>query len=253
MLVTVGVVVLGGVGVVLYTPQPATRTMAELRDAGITDGQRLVIECPERLTKQTVRRINANQPGLLRPKQSYARVARTARCFNPDGGVCFRPSDGLVRVGNLEGKLVVPSLRHDLTGVDLDAGIDDSTGEGDTVDDSWQYRLDDCRVYTCPQYDAMVDAGQRTNPFANNFCGALNRLALVPSPCMIPNGWRADGGWCEEECGQVDCRATGPLGLPDGGPRWNGFNVMPREYAVGADCVPVECSVVAGDVPQEWL
>ena len=76
---------------------------------------------------------------------------------------------------------------------------------------------------------------------------------MKPSPCMLPNGWRADGGWCEESCGVVDCRGVGPYGEMDGGPRWRGFNVTPRDYAVGADCVPVECSVVAGDVPQEWL
>ena len=81
MLVSAGVFLLGGVGVLVYTPQPASRTMLDLKDAGIMDGQRLVIVCPERLTKQTVRRINANQPGLLRPKQAYARVARSARCW----------------------------------------------------------------------------------------------------------------------------------------------------------------------------
>ena len=94
MLTGAAVVVLSGVGFLLYTPQPATRSMLELRDAGITDGPRFVLTCPERLTAQTRRRINAAQPGLLRPKQSYGRVARTAVCFNPDAGNCFRPADG---------------------------------------------------------------------------------------------------------------------------------------------------------------
>ena len=253
MLVSAGVFLLGGVGFVVYTPQPATRTMAELRDAGITDGQRGVIECPERLTPQTKRRINANQPGLLRPKQTYGHVARTFRCFNLDGGLCFTNANGALRVSDLEGEIIIPSLRRDLAGVDLDASVDDSTGDGDTVDESWQYATTSCAIYSCPVYDDMVDAGTRSNPFANAFCGALNRLALVPSPCMVPNGWRADGGWCEEECGVVDCKGIGPHGEMDGGPRWRGFNVGPREYMQGADCVPVECSVVAGDVPQEWL
>ena len=257
MLVGVGVFILGGVGVYVYTPQPATRSMAELRDAGIADLQPLVIECPERLTKQTKRRIEAVQPGLLRPSQSYARLARTARCWNPDGGVCFRATDGGARMGDLVGELIIPSLRRDLTGIDLDAsvGLDDG-GDSDDVDDSWQYRTDGCDIYGCQQYDDLVDAGVRPNPFSNRVCNNLNRVMLVPAPCMIPNGWgrAADGGWCEEECGgPVDCRFGGPYGEADGGPRWRGFNVGPREYATGAACVPVECSVVAGDVPQEWL
>ena len=79
MLVGVGVFLLGGIGVYVYTPQPATRSMLELRDAGVLDGQPLVIECPERLTAQTKRRINSAQPGQLRPGQSYARIARTTQ------------------------------------------------------------------------------------------------------------------------------------------------------------------------------
>jgi hypothetical protein len=51
----------------------------------------------------------------------------------------------------------------------------------------------------------------------------------------------------------VDCKFTGPFGLSDGGARWRGFNTGPREFAVGADCVPVECGVVAGDVPFDFL
>ncbi len=57
---------------------------------------------------------------------------------------------------------------------------------------------------------------------------------------MLPNGWRADGGWCEEECGVVNCRGVGPYGEMDGGARWRGCNVVPRDYAVGPDCLPVE-------------
>lgn len=259
MVVSAGVFLLGGVGFLVYTPQPATRTMEELRDAGILDGQRGVIECPERLTKQAKRRINSNQPGLLRPSQSYGRVARTMRCFNPDGGLCYRNSDGQLRVSDLEGEIIIPSLRRDLTGVDEDAGVDDSTGDGDTVDDSLQYASTSCEIFSCSQYDDMVDAGLRDNPFANNFCGALNRLALVPSPCMLPNCYvLADGGW-DDNAGEPghspapDCRFGGPYGEMDGGPRWRGCNVGPREYATGAACLPVECSVVSGDRPEDWL
>ena len=252
MIVSVGVFLLGGVGLYVSTPQPAARTMAELRDAGIADGQKFVLICPERLTSRTRNRINRNQPGLLRPKQSYGHVARVAVCFNPDGGNCFRPSDGLPRVASLEGEVIVPSLRRDLTDTVDNAGTDDA-GEDNTIDDSWQYRVDACDYLTCQQANDAQDAGTFANPYANAFCGALNRLALQPSPCMLPNGWRADGGWCEDECGEVNCKGVGPFGAADGGPRWRGFNVGPRDYMQGPDCLPVACSVVAGDVPQDWL
>lgn len=236
MLTGAAVVVLSGVGFLLYTPQPATRSMLELRDAGIADGQKFVLTCPERLTARTRRRINAAQPGLLRPKQSYGRVARTAVCFNPDAGNCFRPADGLLRVGDLEGEVIVPSLRRDTDGADL---ADD--GGEDAIDDAFQYRLDDCIATTCPNFDAGD---------GSNFCGRLNRLMLVSSPCMIPNCWLPDGGWDDET--PVDCKFGGPYS--SGGPaRWRGCNVGAAEYASGTQCLPVECSVVAGDVPQEWL
>lgn len=250
MLITAGVVVLSGVGFVLYTPQPASRTMAELRDAGILvpESQRFTLVCPERITTATKNRINRRQPGLLRPKQAYARIARLAVCFNPDGGNCFRPSDGLLRVAELEGEVIVPSLRRDVVGVEIDGGVDED-GDDTDIDDALQYRLDGCNALTCSQTDDAVDGGLLLNPYANRWCGALNRLALQLSPCMIPNGWRSDGGWCEESCGLVDCQRT----QSDGGLRWFGFNTMPANEAAGAACVPVECGVVAGDVPQEWL
>ena len=315
MIVSAGVFLIGGVAYVVSTPQPATRSMAELRDAGILDGQRLVIVCPERLTKQTKRRIEAKQPGVLRPGQSYARIARPSRCFgdsrlNGTFGNCLRPSDGVslapfttevmewqytgtdggaywrrtdgapITIALDDGGLglwaadlfldgglvtrvaldpkrpenIISSLRRDLSGIDLDAGVgSDDGGDNDDVDDSFQYASTSCSLLTCLQFDTGVDAGTYTNPFANNCLGGLNRLALQPSPCMIPNGWgrAADGGW--DETGTVDCRFTGPYGETDGGPRWRGFNTGPREFAVGNSCVPVECGIVAGDVPQEWL
>lgn len=244
MLVVAGVVTLGGVSYILTTPQPATRTMAELRDAGIADGQRFVLTCPERLTPRTKRRIrDAQGASALRPKQNYARIARVAVCFNPDAGNCFRPSDMLPRVSDMEGTVIVPSLRRDAVGLDPDAGEDADGGE-DAVDDSWQFDTTSCSATQC----ASFDAGD-----GSNFCGRLNRIRLVDPPCAIPNGWRADGGWCEEECGVVDCRFSGPYGELDGGPRWRGFNVGPREYSSGTACVPVECGVVSGDVPEQWL
>jgi len=248
MLFTVGAVTLGGVAFVLYTPQPATRSMAELRDAGITDpaGQRLVLTCPERLTTQTKRRINSLQPGLLRPKQSYARIARVAVCFNPDGGNCFRPADFAPRVADLEGVVIVPSLRQNLTGVDLDAGVADpgDGGEADTVDDSLQYG--DCTAERCNTYDAG-------GLFANGTCGNINRLWLVPSPCMVPNCWVGDGGTWQDDA-VVDCRWPKPNTDGTSGPlTWRGCNVGPAATAVGTQCVPTECSVIAGDFPPDWL
>lgn len=241
MIFVVGTLVLGAVGFRLATPVPGTRSMAELRDAGITDGQRFVLTCPERLTAQSKRRINAAQPGLLRPKQTYARVSRVAVCFNPDAGNCFRPSDGLLRVADMEGDVIVPSLRRDLVGVDLDAGNDADGGE-DAVDDSLQFRLDDCSVTTCGNFDAGD---------GSNFCQRLNRLQAVTAPCMIPLCLGSDAGWDDNAI--VDCKFNGPYGESDGGARWRGCNTGPAQYASGAACVPVECGVVAGDdLTEEW-
>lgn len=243
MLVVAGVVVLGGVSLYLYTPQPSTRTMAELRAAGIANGQKLVLSCPERLTAQTRRRINKVQPGFLRPKQAYAQVARVAECFNPDGGNCFSPA-GAARITDGEGIIVVPSLRHDLAGIDLDAGdtVDDA-GESTEVDDALQYNPDECVFYRCQDYDAG-------SLFANPVCNTLNRVWAENPPCVIPNCWTLpDGGWKDDAV--VDCRATGPWGLEDGGPRWSGCNVL--HQAVGTACLPSACSVVAGDNPPDWL
>jgi hypothetical protein len=292
MLVGVGAV---AGGFLLYTPQPSTRTMLELRDAGIAEGQPVVSVCPERLTPQTVRRITRGQPGALRPRQSYATVARVARCFGSDVldggpvGNCLRadgttfgpftrevreyrytvldagvawsryaiiiegsntmwpdslPDGGLVErivVESKQAEIIVPSLRQNLLG--LDAGEDD--GGGDAVDDAWQFDLTSCRLERCNTFDAGAGL------FAG--CGALNRLVMMPAVGALPDGWQgADGGW--DESTPVDCLCAGPYGLPDGGPRWRGFNVCPSPYWSGSQCLPVgSLSVVAGDVPQEWL
>lgn len=251
MIVSAGVFLLGGVAFVVYAPQPATRTMGELRDAGIADGQKFVLICPERFDSRTRSRINRNQPGLLRPRQHYGHVARVGVCFSPDAGLCWRNVDGTARLSDLEGEVIIPSLRQDLVGTDEDAGTD-GDGEDNTVDDAKQYTTS-CELLTCQQADSAEDAGTFLNPYTNRFCAALNRLALQPAPCFIPNGWREDGGWCEESCGEVNCKGVGPYGELDGGPRWRGFNVGPRQFMQGPDCIPVECGVQAGDVPQDWL
>lgn len=300
-----------GIGAYVSTPQPAGRTMLELKDAGVLDGQRTVLKCPERLTKQTIRRINVKQPGLLRPKQAYGIVARSARCFGDvylDGGFgnCLRPSDGgslapyiterlefrypdstdggnlwlrtagedvslndggalaadrrndggyFTRIGSdpKDPEIIVPSLRANLAGIDLDASVgSDDGGDNDDVDDAFQYATSSCSLLTCTQFDDGVTAGTYASPYANGCLGGLNRLALQPMPCMLPDPFKfsPDGGWYEGT--PVDCKGIGPYGESDGGPRWRGFNVTPREYAVGADCLPSACVIVSGD-PLEWL
>jgi len=252
MVVGIGTFVLAGVGFAIFTPQPATRTTAELRDAGIGDGQKMVLFCPERLTKQTIRRINNVQPGVLRPTQSYARVARLGVCFLNDGGTgnCFRAADSGVLVGNLEASIIITSLRQYLTGVDLDASVTvDDAGDSSEVDNSFQFS--GCYHASCNSFDDLVDAGTAINPYPNRFCAALNRLAVQPAPCQLPRCVGADGGW--DDTLVVDCLATGPYGLDDGGARWRGCNVTPTAYSVGSQCIPVECGVVAGDVPWKTL
>lgn len=302
MLSAVGVFVIAGVGYLVSTPQPATRSVAELRDAGITAGQRVVLTCPERLTPRTKRRINDAQPGALRPRQTYARVARVALCFGDrrlDGGTgnCIRPSDGatlapfveefteyrftngldgglvwqssgamfvlfedggagaveadrradggyFTRVSErgIQPEIIVPSLRRDVLGLHPDAG-DDSDGGEDAVDDSWQFRSDDCSLTRCSAFDAGDGSA---------FCQRLNSLQLVASPCAMPNCWVGDGGaWVDDAV--VDCRFSGPFGTADGGPRWRGCNTGPVEYSSGSACVPTECGVVAGDSAPDFL
>lgn len=242
MLTAVGVVTAGGVGFILYTPQPSTRSMLELRDAGIAAaaGQRVVLRGPELITPQTRRRINAKQPGFLRPRQKYVQVARVAVCFNPDAGNCLRPTDGALRVGDLEAALVVPSLRRNLDGIDEDAGVGaDDGGESDDVDDALQYSLSQHVIERCSTFDAGV-------AFTNAFCGTLNRLVAVPPECVIPDCWRLpDAGWDPDAV--VDCRyqTTGIPGIPDN-IAWRGCNVMSASKAVGTACVPVTCGTVGG-------
>lgn len=247
MLFLVGTVTLGGLGFALLTPQPSTRTMAELRDGGIAEGQKFVLLCPERLTAATKRRINRNQPGQLRPKQTYATVARVAICFGralPGGGVgsCFRPDGGVAPgLDDGEGEVIVPSLRRDVVGLSEDAGVDDDGGEDTEVDDSWQYSLAGCTHQAC---------ASSTSPWANT-CQQLNRLWLVAQPCMLPNCFIGDGGaWVDDAV--VDCKRREPtMGATDGGmtTRYGGCNTIKAEQAVGSACLPSSCSIVAGDNP----
>jgi len=248
MIAAIGILSLGGVGLYMYTPVPAARTMAELRDAGIASpaGQKFVLTCPERLTQATRNRINRLQPGVLRPRQWYANVSRVAVCFNPDAGNCFRPSDGLLRVGDLQGEVIVPSLRRDMAGASDDAGTDDA-GEDTAVDDAWQFELTNCTVTTCQN----ADAG---GLFSNAPCNNLNRLWVVDQPCRIPRCINDAGVW--DDSMVVDCRRRDPtFGATDGGmtTAWRGCNAMPAASAVGAACLPTACGPVAGEtLESEW-
>lgn len=227
ILSAVGVLVFGGIGFQALVPKQGVK-LADLRDAGVADGQRFVLECSERITPKVRTRIEAIQPGSLRPRQKYVRVARVAVCFNEDGGNCFRASDGLLRVGPDAGSVIVPGFNR------RDPDSDDS----DVVDEK------ECTYRACSR--ALPDAGF-SNPYADGFCTDINRLAVQPPACVIPNGFRSDGGWCEESCGQVDCKFTGPYAQKDGGAAWRGFNAIPKQYAVGTKCIPVSCSLLFGD------
>ena len=123
----------------------------------------------------------------------------------------------------------------------------DADGGEDSVDDSWQYSPGECRAERCADFDA--GAG---NMPATPFCGRLNRLWLVPQPCVVPNCWTGPGGAWDDNA-VVNCKGTGPYALPDGGPRWRGCNVLPAQYATGPACLPSACGVVAGDSPFEDL
>lgn len=243
LLVAVGFTVLtGGVLVNVYYPTPASRSVAELRDAGVALGQNLILTCPERLTDQTIKRISRNQPGFLRPGSHYATVARNAQCFNPDGGICIT-AGGVARVANLEGHLVIVSKRVDLDGGGIDAGDVADGGDSNAIDDSTSFG--DCTVVRQADFDAGNGA-----PWS----GGINSILAIPSACVVPNCWtRPDGGW--DDNAVVDCKFGGVYAETDGGPRWRGCNVGPGSLAVGAACVPAACSVVSQwpPDPPDWL
>lgn len=239
LLVLCASVTLGGVGFLAFIPTPPSVIRADLADAGIGDSQRFVLICPERLTDATRDRIERRQPSSLRNRQRYGRVARVAICISPDGGNCFTPATGNVRVTDAN---IIVTSRRTVAGVD---GGTDGSEDSDT-DDALQY-VDNCTHLTCAQTNVAQDAGTFANPYADGFCNRLNRLAVQPPPCMVPNGRRADGGWCGEACGPVNCRFNGPFAMPDGGAAWRGFNALPRQFAVGPACVPVVCGVIAGE------
>jgi len=58
---------------------------------------------------------------------------------------------------------------------------------------------------------------------------------------LLPSGW-------DEQHAPVDCLAGGPYAM-GGPPRRRGCSVFAAEYAVGSECLPARCSVVAGADP----
>lgn len=68
-------------------------------------------------------------------------------------------------------------------------------------------------------------------------------IARSSSRYVIADCRDPDGGW-DDKHAEVDCRAIGARGLPDGGPRWFGCNVLPRSVAVGTQCLDAPSGVV---------
>ena len=233
--VPVGMVAtIAGVYFTVYAPTPATQTMANLRDAGWGDGQKLVRVCSEHLTPKAKRRVQRQQPGFLRPQQACAIVARVGACFQEDGGPanCFSPAGVPVRPGDV----FIPSLRFD-----PDAGVDAAADDGgeDDADDS-KALLPGCVFVRCADFDA----GDVPVPYQDgDLCGGGNRMMALRSPCMVPNCWtKPDGGW--------DDSATPQCFRPDpftGAPVFAGCAPIPAEVASGPDCLPSVCVVDADD------
>lgn len=240
MMVVVGVMTgaaVGG-GYLLATRQPPDITMAEVRDAGAVDERtaRWVAVCPEKISKRTRNYLRNNGYGDY-AEGSIHRVARVVWQYDSDAGPL----------------VLNPSLI-----VTLDAGEDaDGGDEEDQTDDALLFRLDDCYRVECNNADGglnelrlLADGGfrhMRSDGGEVPWCNSATRRGRVTPPCVIPDCWTlADGGW--NDSAVVDCQGTGPFGVqPGGAPRWRGCNVTPAQFSTGAACVPVECSVVAGD------
>lgn len=231
----IGLMAIGGVTYQLATRQPPDISMVELRDAGAVSERttRWVAVCPEKITAATARYLRRNGYGEFR-EGSVHRIARVVWEYQTDAGpLALNPS-------------LVVTLPGDADGGD----------EEDETDDSFQFRLNDCYRLECNNADGglnelrlLGDGGfrhARADGGEVPWCNAGTRRGRVTPPCVIPDCWTlADGGW--DDNAVVDCLGTGPYGQLDGGPRWRGCNTAPAQFATGSQCVPVECTVVAGD------
>jgi hypothetical protein len=236
LVASVGLFVVGGVSYSVFIRTPPGSPITNLRDAGLFSERtdRFVLACPEKITLATRNYLRNNGYGTF-TVGSIHRIARVVIEHTlPDGGL----------------ELVNPSL-------DVFAA-EDAGDEEDETDDSLQFRTDDCFRLECnDDSDAGIrelnwrsDGGAR-HPFPDGgprpWCNVATRRGRVTPPCVIPDCWTLpDGGWNDDAV--VDCRGTGPFGVqPGGAPRWRGCNTTPAQFATGTQCVPVECSVVAGD------
>lgn len=79
------------------------------------------------------------------------------------------------------------------------------------------------------------------------------RIESADAGCVIADcrTYLGRGAW-DDSHAEVDCRFSGPPAWPDGGSRWIGCTVGPAAYAVGGECLPVQCSVIAGENPTEY-
>jgi hypothetical protein len=236
LVASVGLFIVGGVSYTVFIRTPPGQPITNLRDAGLFSERtdRFVLACPEKITLATRNYLRNNGYGTF-TVGSIHRVARVVIEHTlPDGGR----------------ELVNPSL-------DVFAA-EDAGDEEDETDDSLQFRTDDCFRLECnDDSDAGIrelnwrpDGGAR-HPFPDGgprpWCNVATRRGRITPPCVIPDCWTLpDGGWNDDAV--VDCRGTGPFGVqPGGAPRWRGCNTTPAQFATGAACVPVECTVVAGD------
>ena len=237
LLVGIGLFIVGGVSFSVYRREPPGQPVANLRDAGLFSERddRWVMACPEKITAATRNNLRNNDYGTFKVG-SIHRIARVVIEHDLDDG------------GR---ELINPSL--DVLANDADGGDPE-----DETDDALQFRSDDCFRLECNddtdagirELNWLPDGGAR-HPFPDGgprpWCNVATRRGRITPPCVIPDCWTlADGGWDDNTV--VDCRGTGPFGVqPGGAPRWRGCNVTPAQFSTGAACVPVECSVVAGD------
>lgn len=240
LVVGVGLFVVGGVSYSVYRREPPGQPVANLRDAGLFSERddRWVMACPEKITRATRNYLRNNGYGTF-AVGSIHRIARVVIQHNLDDG----------------GRELVNAS---LDVLDPDAGDFDGGDEEDATDDALQFRTDDCFRLECNDPEdsgirelrLLADGGfrhMRSDGGEVPWCNAATRRGRMTPPCVIPNCWTLpDGGW--DDNAVVDCRGTGPFGnAGDGSPRWRGCNVTPAQFSTGAACVPVECSVVAGD------
>ena len=248
MTVVIALMSIGGVTYQLATRQPPDITLDEMRDAGANEQRidRWVAVCPEKITAVTRNYLRRNGYGDFKPG-SIHRIARVIWEYqDPDGGrTALNPS------------LVSSLIQVDGGALLEDGGVADEDAE---IDNSNLFRTDDCYRIECNaipnELRLLSDAGfrhRRVDDTEQPWCNAAVRRGRVTPPCVLPNCWTlADGGW--DDNAVVDCRGTGPYGeQPGGGPRWRGCNVTPVQFSTGTACLPVECSVVAGDNPIDVL